>query len=121
NLIGPVRLTARARDVQINDFTQSLDVKVDRGDIELRPGKSPLPKMDVHTKSGEIDLALPPAAKFELRLSTSRGEAHNEYGSPLTVEEAHRGATIGGSVGGGPQLHLETDRGAVTVRKAGGE
>ena len=123
NIIGPVRLNARARDVQLSDFTQSLEMTLDRGDIELRPGsKNPVPKMDVKTRSGDIDLAAPPTAKFDVRLTTQRGEAHNEYGSPLTVEDEHRGQTIAGTVGGGgPQLRLQTDRGTVTMRKSSDE
>ncbi|MGI8745150.1 MAG: DUF4097 family beta strand repeat-containing protein [Bryobacteraceae bacterium] len=122
NIVGPIRLNARARDVQISDFTQALELTLDRGDIELRPGgKGPLPKMDVRTRSGDIDLALPALAKFDLRLTTNKGEAHNEFGSPLSVEEDHRGGAIVGSVGGGPQLRLQTDRGTATVRKSSDE
>ena len=121
NVVGPIRLTSKARDVQITDFTQSLDLNLDRGDVELRPGRGPLPKIDVKTKSGDIDLSLPQGARFELKLSTNRGEAHNEYGDPLTVNEQSHGATIGGSVGTGPQLHLETGRGTVTARKGAAE
>ena len=118
NVIGPIRISGRSRDVQLTEFTQSLDLNLDRGDIELRPGKT-LPKMEVHiARSGDIDLALPSEAKFDLKATTERGEAHNDFGTPLTVDETHRGATIVGVVGGGPQLRLETSRGTVTVRKA---
>ena len=119
NIVGPVRLNARSRDVQISDFTQALDVTLDRGDVTLRPGKG-IPKMEVHTRSGDIDLALPPGAKVDLKASTDRGEAHNDFGAPLTVEESNRGATISGS-NGGPQVRLDTGRGAVTVHKASDE
>jgi DUF4097 and DUF4098 domain-containing protein YvlB len=119
NLIGPIRLNARSRDVQMSDFTQSLDLTLERGDVELRVSKT-APKIEVHTRSGDIDLALPAGAKFDLKASTDRGEAHNDFGAPLTVDESHRGATIVGN-SGGPQLRLETGRGAVTVRKAGAE
>ena len=64
NLIGPVVINARSKDVQINDFTNSIEVQLDRGDVELRPGKVPVPKMDVNTRAGHIDLALPEGAKF---------------------------------------------------------
>jgi DUF4097 and DUF4098 domain-containing protein YvlB len=117
NIVGPIRLSARSRDVHISEFTQSLDLTLDRGDIELRPGNI-VPKMDVHTRSGDLDLALPPGAKFDLKASTDRGEIHNDYGPPLTVEEGGHGATISGSVGNGPQVRLQTGRGSVTVRKA---
>jgi DUF4097 and DUF4098 domain-containing protein YvlB len=121
NLIGPIRISGRSRDVQLTEFTQSLDLNLDRGDVELRAGKT-LPKMEVHiARSGDIDLALPSDAKFDLKATTERGETHNDFGSPLTVEESHRGATIVGVMGGGPQLRLETSRGTVTVRKASAE
>jgi hypothetical protein len=116
NIVGPMRFNARSRDVHISEFTQSLDLTLDRGDIELRPGKN-VPKMDVHTRSGDLDLALAPGTKFDLKASTDKGEIHNDYGTPLTVEETGHGATVIGSVGAGPQVRLQTGRGAVTVRK----
>jgi DUF4097 and DUF4098 domain-containing protein YvlB len=121
NIVGPIRLKARSSDVQLSEFTQALDLTVDRGDIDLKPGKN-LPKMEVRTRSGDIDLALPAGAKFDLRASTEHGEGDNDYGEPLREEEAgHGGATIAGSTGAGPQLRVETGRGSVTVRKASGD
>jgi Putative adhesin len=120
NVVGPIRLRARSSDVQLSDFTQSLDLTLDRGDIDLKPGKN-LPKMDVRTRSGDITLALPPGAKFDLKASTQHGDADNEYGDPLHEQEAGHGNTIAGSTGGGPELRLETGRGSVNVRKATAE
>ena len=118
NIIGPIRLSARSRDVQLTDFTQSLDLNLDRGDVELRPGKT-VPRMEVHiARNGDIDLALPAAAKFDLKATTERGEAHNDYGPPLAIDDSHRGAVIEGAAAGGPQIRLETSRGTLTVRKA---
>ena len=119
NLVGPVRVNARSRDIQLSDFTQSLDLTLERGDVQLRPGKA-MPKLEVHTRSGDIDLGLPAGARFDLKASTERGEVHNDFGSPLTVDESNRGGTIAGS-NGGPQLRLETGRGSLTVRKANAE
>jgi len=117
NIVGPVRLNARSRDVQLSNFTQSLELTVERGDIELRPGKN-LPRMEVHARSGDIELALPAGAKFDLRASTERGDAENDYGDPLRVEESGHGQIISGNTGGGPQLRLDTGRGSISVRKA---
>jgi Toastrack DUF4097 len=119
NIVGPIRVNARSRDVQLSGFTQSLDLTLERGDISLRPGKE-TPKIEAHTRSGDVDLALPAGAKFDLKASTDRGEMHNDYGSPLTVDETNRGGTIAGN-NGGPQIRLETGRGTVTVRKASGD
>jgi DUF4097 and DUF4098 domain-containing protein YvlB len=119
-IVGPIRFRARSSDVQLSDFTQSLDLTLERGDIDLRPGKD-VPKMEVHTRSGDITLALPPGAKFDLKASTDRGDGENEYGEPLREAESGRGNTIQGNTGGGPELRLETGRGSLTVRKANAE
>jgi hypothetical protein len=98
-----------------------LDLTLDRGDIDLKPGKN-LPKMEVHTRSGDMDLALPPGAKFDLRATTEHGDAQDEYGDPIREDASGHGATLAGTTpGGGPQMRLETGRGTVTVRKAGAE
>jgi DUF4097 and DUF4098 domain-containing protein YvlB len=131
DIVGPVRLSAKSLDAQVGDVTQSLEIAVERGDIELRPSRAPLSKMDVRTKSGNIELAVPTAAKFELKATTNRGEIENDFGGPLKLETASdeegnsrrktRTTTLSGSVGQGPSIVLTTERGNVTVRKGTGE
>ena len=121
NLIGPIRLTTKSRDVQLSDFTQSLELSLDRGDIELRPGKLPLSKMEVSTRGGDIELSLPPAAKFELKANSQRGDVQNDYGTPLVLKPEGHGAMLIGSVGQGPTIQITSNRGVVTIRKAGAE
>lgn len=116
NLVGPVHVQTRMRDVQISDFTNSLDVSVDTGDIELRPSL-PIARMDVHTHVGDITLALPKDAKFSLTATTGVGSIANSFGPPLTVEESRRSASLRGS-NGGPGMTVHTDRGQITVREA---
>ncbi len=120
NIVGPIRFRARSSDVQLSNFTQSLDLNLDRGDVDLKPGKEP-PKMEVVMRSGDITLALVAGSKFDLRASTARGDAGNEYGEPLREEESGRGAIISGSSGGGPLMRLQTARGSLNVRKASAE
>lgn len=121
NVVGPLRLTTRATDVSLDGFTNGLDLTVDKGDIDLRPGQLPLGKMVVHTKSGNIELALPHTASFALNATTDHGEVDNEFGEALKQSTEGRGARLEGSVGDGPDLNLTTDRGSITVRKAAGE
>jgi DUF4097 and DUF4098 domain-containing protein YvlB len=113
-----VRLITRSKDIHLEDFTQSLVLETERGDIELKPGKVPVPKIDARSRSGNIDLELPESAKFELRATTNRGEVQNEYGAPLEAVTEGEGARLKGKVGQGPVLTITTDRGAVTVKKS---
>jgi DUF4097 and DUF4098 domain-containing protein YvlB len=121
NVVGPIRINAsKAKDIDLSDFTQSVDITLDRGDIDLRPGRLPLSKVNASTKNGQIEIAIPEKAKFEIKATASRGEVSNDYGDSLRVEgEERRGQTLTGVVGGpgGPSIVLQTSRGAVTVRK----
>jgi hypothetical protein len=79
--------------------------------------------MDLETRSGNIQMAIPQGAKFELSAVAKRGDVENEYGEPLRLAgERGRGkdsgATLAGAVGQGPALKLTTGRGTITIRKA---
>jgi hypothetical protein len=121
-LVGPVRFSSRSRDVQLEDFSQALELSVERGDISLRPLRAPMPALNVRTGSGRLDLALPESARFQLKAMTGRGEVNNDFGPPLRAEAERgeaRGGSIEGAIGDGPVLTLSTGRGSITVRKEG--
>ncbi|MCZ2148755.1 MAG: DUF4097 family beta strand repeat-containing protein [Bryobacterales bacterium] len=118
NVQGPFHLTAGTRDVNVRDFTGNVEIQVDRGDLELRPARQQVGRIDARTRNGEVDLVLPPGAKFDLNASTARGEISNEYGAPLKMETVGKGASLRGSTGG-PAVTVTTDRGSITVRRAG--
>ncbi len=119
-LVGPVRLITKSRDVRIEDFTQSLELEAERGDIELQPSRVPLAKITVRSKAGRIELALPSQAGFQLEAVAQHGEAENEFGPGIEKQTDGRTNSLKGKVGQGPTILLITDRGSVTVRKQGG-
>jgi DUF4097 and DUF4098 domain-containing protein YvlB len=121
NVVGPLRLATRATDVSVDGLSNGAELNVDKGDIDLRPGRLPLGKIVVHTRSGNIELALPQSASFALSASTDHGEIDNEFGEVLKERVEGRGARLEGSIGSGPQVNLTTDRGSITVRKASAE
>jgi DUF4097 and DUF4098 domain-containing protein YvlB len=121
NIAGPVKLVTRATDVTLNGFANAVDVSVDKGDLDLKPGHLPLGNMSVHTRSGNIELSLPASAAFAISASTDHGDIDNEFGEVLKERSEGRGAKLEGSVGSGPDLKLATDRGSITVRKTAAE
>jgi hypothetical protein len=114
-LEGPVRIETRNRDIQISDFTNALDVTVERGDIQLLPGSGVTPKMDVHTRAGDIILAMPPGAKYDLSATTDNGEISNSLGGGTKIDERGRQQTLRAS-NGGPAINLHVNRGDITLR-----
>ncbi len=118
NLAGPVRITSKSKDIRVEQFTESLELEVERGDLELRPKGTATPKITARCRNnGNIELVLPPASKFELTASTDRGEVTNDWGDPLKAEQDGRAASIKGKTGPGPAIALATSRGSITVRK----
>lgn len=114
---GPTHLTRRSSDVEISDFSGPLDISIDRGDLNLRPGL-PLGRIQAHLRSGDIRLSLPAAAQFSLNASTSNGSISNPFGGGFKIEASGRRGTLRGAMGAGPAIELETQRGDITVQKA---
>ena len=119
DVVGPMRLSTRARDIKVQQVTQSLEVSTERGDIELTPGRVPLPSIDASSGSGTIELLLPDKASFQLDATAQRGDAQNDYGPPIQKDTEGRSATLKGKVGDGPLIKLTSRQGSISVRKEG--
>ncbi len=119
DLVGPIRLVGNSRDIRMEQFTQSLELENQRGDVELHPGKLPMPSIEARTGSGRLELVLPAAANFQLDATAEHGEALNDFGGGLQQDSNGRTATLRGKVGNGPMMHITSSRGSIAVRKEG--
>lgn len=115
-LTGPLKVAARVTDVSLGNFTDNLDLSVDRGDVELRPGHVPLSNVSVRAGAGDIDLALPVAAGVTVAADTERGVIENDLG--FSSESNGHSAHLEGSSGKGAQITLSTRRGDIRVHHA---
>ncbi len=118
DLVGPVRLKSGSRDVRISGFSESLAIELERGDVELRPGKKPLARIDVQLGSGRIELAVPESAEFGLLAATDSGEIINRLGDAFSLETEGRRATLRGPEGKDATVRLKTGRGDIVVRES---
>src|ERR1035441_5729340 len=103
-MVGPIRLVSRARDIKLEQFTQSVELDTERGDIEITPGKLPLAAIEARSGSGKIELLLPEKAAFHLEATAERGDAVNDFGAPIEKHTEGRSATLKGRVGDGPNI-----------------
>jgi DUF4097 and DUF4098 domain-containing protein YvlB len=119
DVVGPMRFHSKSRDIHIEEYTDELDLDLsDRGDIDVSTSKTPLGKVDLHTKNGNIDLALPERAAFDLRAATNQGDAHNEFGSAVKLEIYGRSASLKSVEGKGPTVIANADRGSISIKKS---
>ena len=119
DLVGPIRIVGNSRDIRIEQFTQSLELENERGDVELHPGKLPVPSIEARTGSGRFDLVLPEKATFQIDATAEHGDALNDFSSELRQQSDGRTATLKGKVGDGPMLHIISTRGSISLRKEG--
>ncbi len=119
NVVGPVMIRAKSKDIQLSQFTNALDLQIERGDVEIRPGIMPVPRMTAVTRSGNLELTLPENGKFSLRASVEKGEIENDFIGLPSVQEDRRGAVLNGSIGTGNEVAVRTDRGTLRIRKGG--
>jgi DUF4097 and DUF4098 domain-containing protein YvlB len=117
NVVGPVRLIAQSKDVDIQDFQGEMTISIQRGDVALKPGRAPDARIDGATRNGNVELSLPPDAKFELGATTTRGQVENEFGGGLESSTTGAGASLKGATGRGPKITLNTERGQIVLRK----
>jgi len=119
NVVGPVRLVTRSRDIHLEQFTQSLDLDAQMGDVFLEPGRVPLPAIDARSGGGRIELVLPGKATFQLQATSEHGDAVNDFGPQIQREVDGRTVALKGKVGDGPTIRLSSDRGTISVRREG--
>lgn len=122
NVTGPVHFQTNSRDIVATDVTGELDLSVNRGDIQVIESRTPLPRMEIHSKNGNITLGIPEKAAFDLEGRTHQGEVQNQYGTPIEATSEGRSSTVKGTsngVGGEPpRILLTTDRGSITIERA---
>jgi len=118
DILGPMKLRSRSKDVRVSGFATPIEIELDRGDIELSPGSSTLSSIIAKTSSGAVTMHMPENAKYDLEAVTRRGDVDNLFGSPLERREEDRGGSIRGK-NGGPRILLETGRGSMTVTRGG--
>ena len=117
NLVGPVRLVMHSRDVHLDEFSGPVDIEVGRGDVELKPDKGKLARMDVKCHEGNVDISLPTDGVFDLKASARQGDINNDYGDGLIADTEGRTNSLHSPKDEGPAIVLNSDRGEISVRK----
>ncbi|HKF20304.1 MAG TPA: DUF4097 family beta strand repeat-containing protein [Candidatus Angelobacter sp.] len=115
SLTGPFRLDTRNKSVELEDLSGEIHINNKNANVEIHP-KGPLGPIDINSIHGEIDLAMPANAGFQLNAESVGGEIQNEFN--INVNDSGRTTTARGTVGkGGPEVRLKADHGTIQVRK----
>ncbi|HXW90228.1 MAG TPA: DUF4097 family beta strand repeat-containing protein [Terriglobales bacterium] len=119
NIIGPLRLTTRSKDVRLAGLSGDARLEDQNGSVEIRVKQ--LGSMQVEDRRGDVEVYLPPKAGFQVDARARGGDVETDF-PELKVETSDNLASASGTVGsGGPHLIVNDDHGAIAIHKASGE
>lgn len=115
DLVGPVRLSTRSKDIRLNGLSGDLRLDDENGSVEVHVTK--LGSMQVENRSGDVQIYLPDRAGFQLDARANGGEIDTDF-EGLKVDNSNDNATATGSVGGGgPHVVVTNQHGTIEIRK----
>lgn len=115
-VLGPVVLKTRNRNITLERVQGSVEVTNRNGEVNITQAK-PLASIQVDNVHGSVNVGLAEGQGFTLNATTRHGDLENDFN--LTETTAGDQKSLSGSVaGGGPSIRLTTTEGDVTVRKS---
>jgi DUF4097 and DUF4098 domain-containing protein YvlB len=118
NPSGGLRLSTRAKDVEVTGLTGDAHIENSNGDLEVSAGM-PMGNLDLIDHTGSIVVTVPSNASFSVEGSAGEDDdVTSEF--PLLNQAGSGRKTLSGQVGqGGPHLQLSTDHGDLTLHRGG--
>jgi DUF4097 and DUF4098 domain-containing protein YvlB len=115
DIVGPVRLITRSKDIRLDGVSGDVRVKDENGTVELRMSK--LGSVDVENRKGDVELYLPEKAAFQIDARARNGEVQSDF-NELKVDNANDVGTATGSIGSnGPRISVNNEHGTIDIRK----
>ncbi|SEG70604.1 Putative adhesin [Bryocella elongata] len=114
-ILGPVVLKTRNRNITLERLQGSVSVTNRNGDVNITQAP-PLASVQVDNSHGSVNVGLPEGQGFSLSASTRHGDLENDFDVAETTS-GDRKILTGSVSGGGPAVTLTTTDGDVTVRK----
>jgi hypothetical protein len=115
NVIGPLNLTTRSKDIRINGVSSNVQIKNENGPVEIEVTK--LGNLEVQNDRADIRIFIPEKSSFQVDAQARNGEIQSDF-SELKIENGDNRSTANGSVNGGTsRIVLNNQHGSIEIRK----
>jgi hypothetical protein len=115
-LLGPLRLTTRAKDINLDGISGDARVQNENGGVDIQlaaPGN-----VQIDNRQGDIKVGIPGKAGFRVDARVRGGEIQSDFDALKVTNEDDRG-TASGTVGNGAiHLVLNNEHGSIEIRNA---
>jgi hypothetical protein len=109
-ITGPLRISSESKDIELERFTGSLELTLERGDAVIRNAEKAVSPMNIDVRRGKVVLGVRPGDAFFLEGEARKGEVENRTDLAFTVESDSRGSRIKGGKPGSPQITIRAER-----------
>jgi hypothetical protein len=114
--VGPVVLTTRDRNINLERFAGDVSVTNRNGTINLTAAPT-IGNITLENRNGSIKTTLPERANFSVQANTTDGNIDTDLQVTAGGTENHKSVT--GSIGsGGPQIRIATTNGDISIHRA---
>jgi DUF4097 and DUF4098 domain-containing protein YvlB len=115
DVVGPVRLTTRSKDVRLTGVAGDVRLEDENGSVELHMSK--LGSVQLENRKGDVQIYVPDKAGFQVDARARGGDIETDFDA-LKVDNREDQATATGTVGGGgPHLVVTNEHGTIEIRK----
>ncbi len=115
DVVGPVRLSTRAKDVRLTGVAGDVRLQDENGSVELHMSK--LGSVQVENRKGDVQIYVPDKAGFQVDARSRGGDVETDFDG-LKVDNREDQATASGTVGsGGPHMVVTNEHGTIEIRK----
>ncbi len=113
---GPVRVTTHSKDVDLSEIYGDVQVSDRDGRVAVEPAGSY--NLDVKNDKGDVEVTLPPNASASVDGRTRNGDIVSDFALMISGDEDK---TVSGRIGGGAaRISLSTDNGDLGIRRGTG-
>lgn len=112
-----VHLNTKDKDIEVRRFDGPVEITNLHDSVTLTTDVVPTHPITVTTRDGDIDLQLPGASVFSLQASARRGTINSDFEASIRDTSE---LSVAESRTGGPEVHLTTEDGSISIRKTEG-
>lgn len=114
-LVGPVTLNTRNRNITLERVTGDLAVTNRNGSVDVTAAP-PTGNIMIENRNGTVNVTMPNEAGFVVQAETTNGDLENDFSLPKAGSENH--PSLAGTVNrGGPLVRISTTQGDVSLKK----
>ncbi len=112
---GPFRLTTKFKDIHLEGVSGDLRLDNEDGTVEVQMSK--LGSVQINNRRSDVEIYLPDKAAFQLNARTKNGEVRSDFAGLNIANRDEQGTATGNVGGGGPNLVVNNEQGAIEIRK----